>query len=422
MGEVALTPPTAYAGGAQTVGITLRIAWRNLWRNKRRTWLTSGGIAFATLIVAFAMCTQYGAYQAMIASATGLLEGHIQVSHPDYPEDGKLDQTLAQGTELIRQLDAIPGFEVAPRAATFALISADERSFGGLIVGVDFEREVRAFNFFKSIQEGRLPENEEEIVVGRIMARNLGVILGDELVALGSAKEGGVAAMAQTVVGIFESGQAELDRTMLFARLPAVQSAFELGDEIHTAVVLIDRQDQLERQRARIQEALGSSHAVRTWREYLPDLVQAIEIDRIGGQLMYGAILILVSFSVINTFLMIVFERTREFGMLLAIGMRSSLIVRQVLAEAFFMWVVGVALGLALAIALVGWLAIDGIPLTGMEDVAGAFYISDRIYPAFEFWSLMSAPFILLVGTQIAGLIATFKIRRIAPVEALRGE
>ena len=137
---------------------------------------------------------------------------------------------------------------------------------------------------------------------------------------------------------------------------------------------------------------------------------------------MYSIILLLVSFSVINTFLMVVFERTREFGMLIAIGMRPVLIIWQVLAEAFFMWLVGVAIGVVVALALVVWLAQVGIPIEGMEEMAGSFYMSDRMYPAFSWVGLLAAPVVLFFGTQLAGVVATMRVRKIKPVEALRGE
>ncbi|NKB98415.1 MAG: FtsX-like permease family protein [Pseudomonadales bacterium] len=403
-------------------GLTARIAWRNLWRNKRRTWLTAGGIAFATLIVCFGMSAQVGTYGTMIENATRFLEGHLQISHPEYPDDTRLENTITSATELVRVLDAVPNIKVAPRAEAFALMSSDDRSFGGLLVGVDFEREQEIIVLFNGIKEGRLPQNEEEILLGATMARNLGARIGDEVVALGTAKEGGVAAMAQRVVGIYQSGQAEVDRTLMFVELPALQNAFALGDEVHKIVISGQDPQSLETEIAQVRRVVGNAGITRDWGVIMPEVRQAIQVDLIGGLLVFGTILILVSFSVINTFLMIVFERTREFGMLLAIGMRPGLIIRQVIAESFFVWVVGAGIGLSLSLLLVGWLSVSGIPVGDMGEFAETLYVSDRIYPALSMFGLLSAPLVLLVGTQIAGFIATLRIRRIRPVEALRGE
>ena len=402
-------------------GLALRMAWRNLWRNRRRTWLTAGAMAFACLLVGAGISLQAGSYKAMIETATGMLMGQVQVSNSAFIEDQKLEDTVVNATDLMRRLEAVPGVRVAPRAEAFALVSRDERAFGGLVVGVDFEREKRVITFFNQVSRGRTPVAAEEVLIGSVMARNLGADLGEEIVVLGTAKQGGIAAMALVVVGIFESGQRELDRTMMFTPLRGVQDAFELGDEVHRFVIRADGAD-LSSVVRQLEPLIGQDSRARTWSEFMPEVVQAIELDRVSAQIMYGVLLVLVSFSVVNTFMMIVFERMREFGMLLAIGMRPALIVRQILLEAGLMWCVGCLLGSALVVALVGSLAGVGIPIEGMEDLAGEFFLPDRIYPAFDLLALTAAPIVLFIGTQLAGFIATFRVNRIQPVAALRAE
>ena len=420
MAEVALNErdtPVSQGGG-----LIWRLAWRNLWRNRRRTWLTAGAIAFACLLVSFALALQAGTYGMMIDSATGFLSGQLQISNQDYAQDEKFEQTLVGATELERTLQADTALTITPRVHAYALVSADERSFGGLLSGVDFERERKMVTFFERVREGHLPSNDQEVVIGQIMARNLGVGIGDELVYLGTAKEGGIAALALRVSGIFSSGQAEVDRTMTFADINAVRNAFALGDEVHQFVGKLARVEDVDAKVIALQAQLGSRALVRGWPEFMPELVQGVELDRIGGRLVYAAILILVSFSVINTFLMVVFERTREFGMLLSIGMRPGLITRQILVEALYMWGLGVSVGSLLALIVVLILLQVGIPVSGVEEFAQTFYIEDRIYPSVEWQSFVAAPGVLLVGTQLAGLFAMLRIRRLRPVTAMRAE
>jgi ABC-type lipoprotein release transport system permease subunit len=403
-------------------GLIWRIAWRNLWRNRRRTWLTAGGIAFASLLVTASMALQNGSYASMIENSTGFFHGHAQISNAAYVDDEKLEHSVLGATELVRRLSAMPGIHVSPRAEAFALISVGERSFGGLVLGVDFAAEQATVNFLKNMRDGRLPENSSEVVIGTTMARNLGASIGDELIILGTAKQGGVAASALTISGLFSSGQVELDRTLVFADLSEVQNAFALGDEVHSIVIRVDDFSRLDEELLQIRAQLSDALVVRSWQALLPEVTQGIEIDRVSARLMYGAILILVSFSVINTFLMIVFERTREFGMLLAIGMRPGTIMCQVLLEAFFVWVVGVLIGLILSNLVVGYYAYEGIAIAGMEEMAKQFYMEERMYPAISLASLIVAPLVLLIGTQIAAFIATLRIRRLRPVTALRHE
>ena len=162
--------------------------------------------------------------------------------------------------------------------------------------------------------------------------------------------------------------------------------------------------------------------AVRPWYQVLPDLRQAIAVDRISAGFFYWIIMILVAFSVVNSFIMTVFERTREFGVLLAIGMHPGHIVRMLQWEAFFVWLLGAAIGLGLALLLVGWLQQVGIYLgRDMEQLAGQMYMPTRLYPAFAPQALFTAPLVMLLGTQLAALIPSWRVRRLVPSQALRG-
>ncbi len=412
--------------GAAGSDIVWRIAWRNLWRSPRRTWLTAGGIGFACLLVSAGMALQGGSYASMIETATGFYVGQMQISQTDYIDKQRVEQTVPAATSLLRDLRSIPGVYATGRTQTFALVSVGERSFGALVLGVDFAAEQQTVNFFKRLRQGRLPGAENEALIGETLARNLGARVGDELIVLGTAKEGGVAAVALTISGLFNSGQVELDRTLLFAELAAMQNTFALGDEVHTVVLRTDNVSQLPEYQTRVQAVVSAGGyedvTLRPWQAMMPEVVQSIEFDRASAVLMYGAILILVTFSVVNTFVMVVFERTREFGMLLALGMHPAAIIKQVQVEAFFVWCIGVALGLITSNVIIGYFAAVGIEIAGMEALAESFYVFDRIYPAITASSLATAPLVMLGFTQLAALIATLRVRKLKPVEALRAD
>ncbi|MCB1684766.1 MAG: ABC transporter permease, partial [Pseudomonadales bacterium] len=303
--------------------LSVRIGWRNLWRNRRRTWLTAGSIAFAVLLVVFTMAFQLGQYGVMIDNATTLISGHIQVQSREFVADSRFEDTMAEASGLVTGIASIPGvIAVAPRVETFALASADERSFGAQVIGIDVDAEARTVRITKMLKSGHGITATEEALLGTVLARNLGVALGDEVIILGSGKEGGVAAMVVRVAGLLESGITDLDRVLLLAHLDVVQDAFGLHDEVHTLAVRVDDVANSERITGSIQAQLPAALIARDWPEVMPDLYQSIEIDRLSGQIMYGIIMGLVAFSVVNSFIMTVFERTREFGMLLAIGMK----------------------------------------------------------------------------------------------------
>jgi ABC-type lipoprotein release transport system permease subunit len=398
------------------------MAWRNLWRNPRRTWLTAGGIAFASFLVTMSMALQHGTYQAMTVSATTFYMGQAQLNHKDYELEEKLEQTVPGATELVRQLRSVPGVRAAPRAQAFVLASVGERSFGAAVVGVDFAAEAEVVSFFERLQGGALPAADDEVVIGEAMARNLGAAIGDELILLGTAKEGGIGALALRISGLFRTGQVDLDRTLVFTHLATVQNGFALGDEVHAVVLRFDDVEQVAAYQQALSPLLPAETIFRPWQQLLPEVVQGIELDRVSAMLFYGAILVLVTFSVVNTFIMVVFERTREFGMLLALGTRPAMIMRLVQVEALLVWVLGTAIGLLLSNIVVGWAAAVGIPLGGLEDTLGQYFMPSRLYPAVSTASLTLSPVVLLIGTQLAAALATVRIHRLHPVNALRAE
>ena len=156
---------------------------------------------------------------------------------------------------------------------------------------------------------------------------------------------------------------------------------------------------------------------------------QGIELDRVSGQLFFFILLILVSFAVLNTFVMVIFERTREFGMLMALGLRPWQIIGQVQIEAFFLGILGVLLGSVLSAALVGYLSQVGIPLDAIGGEAAQQSLAlmqagsmNYMYPAFSLASITTAPAVLIVGTQLSALFCMLRVRRLNPVTALRVE
>ncbi len=201
--------------------ITLRMAWRNLWRHKRRTWLTVGAMIFSNLILVFSISLQFGSYQMMIDNTLKSYTGHMQIQREGYNEEPKMrssiDAIIPLANEVRQQLGSDT---VAARGVAFAMTSSEERSYGLQIIGVEPEYEPNVSTLPGLINRGSYftDSNAEEIVIGAVLARNLRVDIGDELTLLGSGHDGSFAAGIAIVTGIFESGIAEIDRSM--AQLP----------------------------------------------------------------------------------------------------------------------------------------------------------------------------------------------------------
>lgn len=420
--EAIAAAPTRGATSSSS-NLTL-IAWRNLWRNPRRTWLTSGGIAFAVWLLVFSMSMQDGTFEIMVDNGARLALGHVQIQHPDYQDDPRMEYTIT-GSDALRERAARASdvIAVSEQAHGFALASHGERSFGVQIFGVDPAREATWSSLPGMVNEGRYLEGPGEALIGSVLARNLGATVGDEIVVLGTAKEGGVAAALARVVGTFTSGQSALDRALMQISIDDFRAAWSLADdEAHALVVLASSVGDSIDVAAALAADPEIEARVLNWRDLMPEAVQMIDVKLIGTLLFFALIAIIVTFSIVNTFMMTIFERTSEFGMLMAIGMKPGRIMGQLSLEALFLALFGCAVGLALSAALLLPLAEFGMPLpASATEALNQYNLPDRMYPRFSNSAALAAGLIMLAGTQIAAFIPALRILRLRPVEALRG-
>jgi ABC-type lipoprotein release transport system permease subunit len=368
----------------------------------------------------FALSMQDGTFEVMIDNAARMLLGHVQIQHPEYQDDPRLEYTLEHVAEVTAaaKMEQAVGV-VSPRTQAFALVSAGERSFGGQIMGVDPVLEAAWSTLPGMADAGRYLTGPGEAFVGSVLARNLGVGVGSELVLLGTAREGGVAAAVAEVVGTFTTGQPELDRALVQIPIDDFRQGWELGpDEAHVLIVLTESVAASDGVAARLG---GDGWRALGWRELMPEAEQTINLKSIGAYLFFALISIIVTFSVVNTFMMMVFERTPEFGMLMAIGMKPGAIMRQLQLEALWLSLLGVGLGVLVSLAIIVPLSRVGIPLPAeAAELLQRYNMPDRMYPQFSTNALWMATVIMFLGTQIAAFIPGLRIRRMRPVTALR--
>lgn len=413
--------------GGSTFLLVASIARRNLGRNWRRTGLTAGGIGFAVALLAFAISSQIGSYAAMIDNATALMSSHIQIQANGYQEDARIEDTVSAAAALANTIRDTAGVSaVSERVLAFTLVSAGERSFAGQLVGVDVDNEPEVSNIPHMIVAGRYLDSavagEDGVVeafAGAGVARNLGVNVGDEIVLLGTDSTGGVAALVTRLVGVFSTGQADVDRFLIEVPIDAVREAFALEDQAH-AIVVRTQDVTTAPDIAALLRDVTNGNVVLEWQQLVPELQQAIDLDRVSGRFFYAILALIVTFSIVNTFVMLVFERTREFGMLLAIGMRPWAIVGMLQLEAFWLSLLGVVGGLAVAIPLIVWVASVGIPLGDAGAMMAAFHMPDRFYTAFAMEAIVPPSATMMAATLGAAAIGSLRVLRLRPVEALR--
>jgi ABC-type lipoprotein release transport system permease subunit len=359
------------------------MAWRNLWRHWRRTWLTVGAMIFSNCLLVFSISLQFGSYDMMIDNGLQTFSGHIQLQHPAYLDQPKMRHTLADIVERAQRLRDELGLQsISARASGFALASSEERSHGIQLLGVDAKHEPLVSTFPGLVTDGRYlrPGAREEIVIGSILARNLRVGIGDELSFLGSGLDDSFAAGVVTVVGIFESGIADLDRAMAQINLGYFQDSFAMQQSGHSIVIRAAHIDDVDGLMGRISAGLDEPGKVvaRDWDELQPGLRQAIQADMTSAWFMYIVLIVLVAFSVLNTQLMSVLERTREFGTMMALGLKPVRLARLVMLETGMMTMLGLLLGITLGAIITAYLSVVGFSYPGMAEMAVKFHLPDR--------------------------------------------
>lgn len=399
----------------------IAVAWRNLWRNRRRTWLMSSAIAFASFLVTVAASFQGGIYDDMIDLSSRFYTGHAQLQHPDYQDNPRVKYTITDAATKITALEKHPLVRTAvPRVIGHGLVSIEESSLGALIIGVDPQREFLTIQ--DSIQNGRYLQGRGEVVIGSLLARNLDGQLGDDLVMLGSGKEGSVAALAGTIVGFFETGVSEIDRGQVHVDYRDYAEALEISDEVHSIALLLDHYSSGETM-ATAGTWTEAGDRFLSWIDLSPHIKDLIDVKAVSSNMMYGLLGILVIFGVVNACIMTVLDRTREFGMLIAVGMRPLAIIYMLQLEILWMTVVGLGLGFALSGGLLGLFMWLGIPLPeSYDELAQGFHMPEVLVPGFSVVAYVWISVSLLLATQAACVLSSVRLFRLKVVEALATE
>ena len=382
-------------------------------------------MVFSNVLLVFMMSLQFGMYELMIDNSLKAFTGHLQIQAPGYVDDQKMRQTVPNVISLATTVrEQIATNKVGARAQAFVLASSDERSYGIAVIGVEPQFEPEVSNIPGLLKTGRFLADKlaTEIVVGKVLARNLRVGLGDELTLLGSGVDGSFAAVVVNVVGIFDSGVPDLDRSIAEIPLELFQDVFYMEGAGHQVVIsapTIDLVPALKQQVSQLLPA-GENLVVHDWDRLQPGLKQAIQADMSSSFFMYGVLVVLVAFSVLNTQLMSVLERTREFGIVMSLGLKPGRLGRLVILETAMMGLMGVFLGAIAGAIVTSYFSANGLTMPGMEEMAAMFNLPARMYPQVTWLSLFLGPLVVFVFSLLASVYPALRLRWLHPVEAMR--
>jgi ABC-type lipoprotein release transport system permease subunit len=410
---------------ARTSRFYLRVSWRNLWRHRRRTLITSAAMGLGIAMCMASMALQDGMFAKMFdLMVTGSI-GHVQLHHPDYPARRRAHDTLPAG--MVAPLPEVAGVvAVAPRLYTFALAGGKDTSAGAQVVGVDPLGEAQITLIDGKVETGTwLAEAAGmQAVVGVGLAEDLEVKVGDELVLVGQDAFGGMANDLFTVVGIARTGQTALDRGGMWVHLSDLQAFTAMDDRVHEVLVVgddVEKADQLRDAVAALPEA--NDAMVRTWDQVNPQAAQMIAMQDTSAFILLAIVLTVAALGVLNTMLMSVFERVREFGVLRALGLAPRQLMTLVVTESMLLATVAAAMGLAMGGALDAWLVAYGIEFS-VDGGKGITYMGITLDPIIRGVvrpkGIVFTVVTVYVVTLVAAVWPAVRAARLEPVQAMR--
>lgn len=400
------------------------LAWRNLWRRPQRTILSLVSVALVSALLVFLLSFQLGVYATMKETTLRIFDGYAQIQPRGYANDPTLDRTIPDVTQIAKDAVGIGGVTAAaPRVNGFAILANGDRTYGAAVVGVDPAMETKVSSIPATISEGRYlaAGDRDTAVLGDLLASNLNISVGEKVTLLGSARDGSVAADVLKVTGIYHTGIPELDRTILEMPLSRAQDTFAMTDRANTIALggpsLSDVNSALG-----ALKALGRKQhvSVLDWSDLEPGLSDMISLKYATSMLFYLTLVAVVAFIILNTLLMSVLERTREFGMLLALGMRSGQIGAMIWLELLTLALIGCVVGFAIGAAVTIHFEQAGIVYPGMAKILATFGLPPRLYPALSWTSSLIGPGGLFVAISLGGVIPFLRVVRLTPALAMR--
>lgn len=404
----------------------LRIAWRNLWRNRTRTLITATAIALAYALYLMANGIQDWTFAEMRDAAAKAAGGHVLVQAPGYLDTQLNDQLLTNGDELLAQIRAIDGVEHAsPRILISGLLSTSASSNAVQLNGIEPSSQKHVRDMTEYLIEGTWFDGStsDPLVLGKPLAKELDVVLGDRVILAASNSDDEMTRALFHVSGILSTGNPLADRALAFTDIAAARKALGAGNKFtQIGIISETRRDVLAE---RVRERVGSEQVeVLPWDIAMPDLVGFIEMKK-GGGAFFGVLLFLVVlFSIMNTFLMIVMERVREFGLLGALGLTPRKCAGTLLIETALMACVAMAIGLALAFGTHSLIATYGIDFGALYgdslNVQGVSLADTTIYSRIDPARWGQASIAVFFMVLLAAVYPAFKAARLRPTEAMR--
>ncbi|MGR5140876.1 ABC transporter permease [Photobacterium sp. DNB23_23_1] len=411
-----------------------KLAWRNLWRNKLRTGIMLGAMVFGLMGVVAMMGFLSGMYGSMIHNAIAWQTSHIQIQNQRYLDDPDIKHTVVDLAEVEKAIATLPGLKGwSARFVADGMVASARSNRGVRINGIDIEAESTVTPLAENITQGEWlsEEGRNPVLVSEKTASRLKLRIGSKVVLTFTDADGEVSGAAFRVRGLFKTPSTSFDDGNVFVRR-ADLTALAGIEGAHEVAILLDSDDAAMVQAKRLKEALLTTNnpinkntnndignRIRDWQQVQPMLASIINQQGLSNAIMLGIFVVAMGFGIVNIMLMSVFERTREFGVLMAVGMQKHRVFVLIMLETAWLGIAGAGLGLLASILLISVLQYTGIPLGAMAEGLGAFGVDTLLYPYVTFAEYQMIFFTVVAASLLAALYPARQILKRRPVDAM---
>lgn len=409
------------------------LAWRNIWRNPRRTFVILMAVIIGVWSMVFIGALMRGMESEMLRNAISTLTGSIQIHHRDYLDDPVVNNSLDDMGRLDTVLHKILGQDSlwAKRVRVNAVVSNARHSGGVTLVGIEPEKEKAVSFIGKAVTQGRylVKEDKNKILVGRAFLKKFNTKIGNKLILMSQGTDNEIASKAFRIVGVFRAESEAVEKLFAFVPLPQAAGMLKMGDSISEISILLPKLDISGKKEALVAKKLvaaldditigDKTIDVETWQDLLPMMKAYLEMSGFFLYIWYFVVFVAMGFGIVNTTLMAIFERMREFGLMKALGMRPVQIIIGVITESFFLLVLGISLGIGFGFLSVAAIARNGIDLSALAAGAQMWGIPRKLYP--EIWAqdVVVAGLVVLVLGIFVSLYPAVKAARFTPTQAM---
>ena len=403
-----------------------KIAWRNIYRNKKRSLITITSIFGALFLIILMRALQFGFYDKLIETVVESYAGYVEVHADGFWDNQNLDNSMEVNQSLINDIKSVEGVEnIVQRLQTFSLISMGEKTKGGVVNGINISEEQKITDWSKKMVSGSFDIGDDEIIIGKGIAEYFDIKEDDTLILYGQGYRGMMAAGKYPVKGIIDLKNPDLNKLGIFMTIESARN-YVSSEEISTHII-IDKEKYYKEENivVDLSNVLSKDYEIMSWKETLPEIEQTITADSAGGVIMAFILYIIVVFGMFGTVLMMTEERKYEFGVLISIGMSRIRLFGIVLIETVILSMIGVILAILITYPICYYYYLNPIDMADLMGEGADQMMEEMgfspIAPMSIEWNIpLTHALVIFISSLLISIYPAIKISKLNPVKSMK--